>query len=98
MSGHTHTLYIFHFQLDIRINCVISKYTTSGQELAVRIQCRQCFFQAGCNLRNLGFFFSGQIVQVVICCIARVNLVLMPSRPVISSAAKARQRAKMELP
>ena len=66
----------FHFQLDVSFDHIFAEYAACSQVLVVSFQAVQSFAQRTTNLWNLGCFFSWQIVQIFIRCIARVDLVL----------------------
>src|SRR5690606_22451655 len=72
----TYLDFFFALQLDVGIDEVVGEHAALGQERAALVQLFQGFFQAAANLRDQLAFFRRQVVQVLVGCIARVDLVL----------------------
>ena len=76
MGSHAGQVHFLHLQFDVGVDPLVGEHAATGQELAVCVQCGQGFIQRGAHGRDQFVFFRWQVVQVLVCSIAWVDLVL----------------------
>ena len=88
--GVMRTVNILLFQFQVGVDEVIAEHATTGQELTVCIQCGQRFVPGTGNGRHFSGFFGGRSYRFLSMASPGWILLMIPSRPAIRWAAKAR--------
>src|SRR6056297_4257220 len=67
---------LFHLQLDIAVDLILGEHVTGQQEVVIRRKGVDRFAQAAADGRDIGQLLGGQIVEVLVHRLARIDLVL----------------------